>query len=90
MSEKDISIINIIYDINKENNESINIFGENFVKNNRNICKMIIDNKEYEISERYNIKNYNKNKLEIKLKGIKYINDMSYIFFWMFIFIIFT
>jgi len=51
---------------------------------------MIIDNKEYEISERYNIKNYNKNKLEIKLKGIKYINDMSYIFFWMFIFIIFT
>ena len=41
---------------------------------------MIIDNKEYEISEKYNIKNYNKNKLEIKLKGIKNINDMSYMF----------
>ena len=71
MSEKDISEINIIYDINKENKENINIFGEEFVKNNRNICRMIIDNKEYKISEEYNIKNYNKNKLEIKLKGIE-------------------
>ena len=67
MSEKDISIINIIYDINKENKENIKIFGEKFIKNNRNKCRMIIDNKEYEISEKYNIKNYNKNKLEIKL-----------------------
>ena len=74
MSEKDISIINIIYDINKEN---IKIFGKKFVKNNRNICKMIIENKEYEISEEYNIKNYNKNKLEIKLKGINNANNVS-------------
>ena len=36
MSEKDISVINIIYDINKENKENINIFGENFVKYNKN------------------------------------------------------
>ena len=77
MSEKDISVINIIYDINKEN---INIFGEIFVKNNKNICRMIIDNKEYEISEKYNIKNYNKNKLEIKLKGINNVKDMSGMF----------
>ena len=33
MSEKDISEINIIYDINGKN--SINIFGSNFVKNNK-------------------------------------------------------
>ena len=59
MSEKDISIINIIYDINKENKENIRVFGEKFVENNRNICRMIIENKEYEISEKYNIKNYN-------------------------------
>ena len=31
---------------------------------------MIIDNKEYEITEKYNVSNYNKNKLQIKLKGI--------------------
>ena len=68
MSEKDISVINIIYDINnKENKENIKIFGEEFVKNNKNICKMIIDNKEYEISTNYNIKDYNKNKLEKEL-----------------------
>ena len=59
MSEKDISIINIIYDINKKN---IIIFGKKFVKNNKKLCKMIIDNKEYEISEKYNIKAY-KSKL---------------------------
>ena len=45
MSEKDISVINIIYDINKENKENkenIKIFGEEFIKNNKNIYKMII------------------------------------------------
>ena len=77
MSEKDISEISIIYDINKED---INIFGKEFVENNNNICKIIIDNKEYEICSKYNIKDYNKNKLEIKLKGINNINNMSNMF----------
>ena len=76
---KDISEINIIYDINK-NDKIINIFGYEFVKNNKNNCKMIIDNEEYEISEKYNIKAYSKNKLEIKLKGIDNINNMSHMF----------
>ena len=69
MSEKDISEINIIYDIKQEN--KIRIFGAKFVENNKNICKMIIDNKEYEITNKYNIENYkknNKNTLNIKLK----------------------
>ena len=36
MSEKDISEINIIYDINRNNNkEKIVIFGSIFVKNNK-------------------------------------------------------
>ena len=54
MSENDISEINIIYDINNQNN--IRIFGSKFVKNNKNICKMIIDDKEYEITEIYKVK----------------------------------
>ena len=54
----------------KKIKKDINIFGKEFVENNKNICKMIIDNKEYEICEKYNIKNYNKNKLEIKLKEL--------------------
>jgi len=36
MSEKDISEINIIYNINEE--KDINIFGSKFVENNKNIC----------------------------------------------------
>ena len=79
MSEKDITEINIIYDINEENN--INIFGSDFVKNNKNKCKMIIDNQEYEISIEYKVKNKNNNKLKIKLKGIDNVTNMSYMFY---------
>ena len=80
MSEKDISEINIIYDIKKEN--KISIFGPKFVENNKNICKMIIDKKKYEITKEYNIKKYKKNnhKLKIKLKGINNITNMSNMF----------
>ena len=72
MSKEDESIINIIYNINEENRKfgKINIFGSEFVKNNRDKCKMIIDNKEYEITEQYNIENYINNELKIKLKEI--------------------
>ena len=60
--------------------ENINIFGEKFVYNNKNICKMIIDNKEYEIQSKFNIKNNDKDKLEIILKGIDKVTNMSYMF----------
>ena len=78
MSEKEITEINIIYDIKGGN--KIKIFGNEFVKNNKNICKMIIDNKEYEIAERYNIKSKKINKLKIKLEGINNVTNMSYMF----------
>ena len=70
--------INIIYDIKRDDRE-IRIFGYDFVMNNRDKCKMIIDNKEYEISEKYYVYN-NKNKLNIILKGINNITNMSDIF----------
>jgi len=76
MSENDESEINIIYDINGKND--INIFGSHFVNNNKEICKMVINNNEYKISENFNIKSNNNNKLEIKLKGIDKVIDMSY------------
>ena len=79
MSDKEISEINIIYDINDEN--FINIFGFKFVENNKKICKMIIDNREYELTDRYIIKNNNNNKkLKIKLKGVNNITNMSWMF----------
>ena len=78
MSEKNISEINIIYDI--YNKKEIQIFGVNFVDNNKNICKIIIDNKECKLSAKYKVKNNNKRKLKIKLKGIDKVTDMSYMF----------
>ena len=42
MYENYISEINIIYDFKKESNK---LFGYEFVENNKNILKMIIDNK---------------------------------------------
>ena len=94
MSNKYISEINIIYDISENRmydiweipfslwikKENINIFGEKFIKNNRNNCKMIIDNKEYNIEEKFEITNNNNDILNIKLKGIENIIDMSNMF----------
>ena len=78
MSKNYLSEINIIYDTNKE--EKINIFGSKFVRNNKNKCKMIIENNEYELAEEYNVENNNNNILKIKLKEIDKITDMSYMF----------
>ena len=78
MSEKEISEINIIYDIQKGN--YINIFGSEFVKNNKDICKIIIDKKESEITEKYKVKRKKNNKLKIILKEIDKVTDMSYMF----------
>ena len=78
MSEKDITEINIIYD---NDEEEINIFGSEFVRNNKNICKMVVDNKEYQIREFYNNNNYFDDKLIIKLKGIDNITNMSNMFY---------
>ena len=79
MSGKDISEINIVYNIKKDE-KYIKIFGSKFVENNKNICKMIIDNKEYEITEEYRVKRFDHNILNIKLKGIENVTDMSDMF----------
>jgi len=56
------------------------IFGYFFAENNKNKCKIIIDNNEYEIRDKFVVKNYKNNKLKIKLKGINNITDMSFMF----------
>ena len=83
MLKEDNSEIKLIYDINmdeeyeEDEEQIINIFGAEFVENNKNICKMLIDNKEYEISEKYNIANNNNNIIEVKLKRINNFTNMS-------------
>ena len=80
----------IIYKINDEDNEDnednqdedkykIKLFGEKFIENNKNNCKIIIDNKEQDLIEYLKI-NKNKKILKIKLKKIKAITNMSYMF----------
>ena len=57
-----IDEINIIYNI--KNEEYIRLFGDIFVKNNKKICKMIIDNKEYEIKREFYVGNCENNTLQ--------------------------
>ena len=61
----------------------IRIFSKQFVENNKKNCKIVINGKERELCE-YIDKNELETKgqiLEIKLKEIKTITDMSYMFF---------
>ena len=62
--------------------KDIRILGDKFVKNNKNICKIVINGNEFEICKKININlNQLKNNIfEIKLKGIKNVTNMSYIF----------
>jgi len=80
---KDILYLNkitIIYKINKNN--KIRLFGKKFVENNKENCKIIINNIEQDLCEELNILENFKNmqKLEIILKEIKQINNISHIF----------
>ena len=69
--------ITILHNIKKWQRKEgkIRIFGENFVKNNKNKCKIIIDEKEYELMEEFKINN--KKILKIKLIEISSNADMS-------------
>ena len=71
--------ITLIYKINK-NNKTIKIFDSEFVNNNKNICKIIHENKESELKEFLDI-DPKKEKLIIKLKGIKSIINISNMFY---------
>ena len=76
--------INIIYKA-KENDNEVKIFGSDFVERNKNRCKIIYEGKEEELKEKKEI--YTSwfstkiNKLEIKLKGILNITDISGMFY---------
>ena len=78
-----INSIDIFYQI-KDNQKKLKLFGDNFVKNNRNNCEIIIDGNKYELRNYINIENFNhKNEskiFKIQLTGIKSITDMSYMF----------
>ena len=72
----------IRYKIDKNDLESIKIFGYKFVEKNINNYKIIYNEEEYKLSEVLFINNKDKNRgyVDIILKDINNSNDMSYIF----------
>ena len=66
---------------NIKNKEKIKLFGNQFIERNKKRCKIIIDNKEQDIIEFYDIdKKDKKDILEIKFKKIKSITNFSHMF----------
>ena len=74
--------IHIKYEIKKEDNK-IKIFGDEFIKNNYNICKIILNNKIYNLISHINLKKKKNKKrfIEIKLRGIKSIKFSQEMFY---------
>ena len=73
--------ITMIYKINKNEN-SIRIFGSKFVENNKDKCKIIYNDNEYELENEFKLNDIRENQdtIQIKLKGIKNITNMSNMF----------
>ena len=63
--ENSSNIITLVYEIKEE--KVITIFHPFFVKNNKINCKMIINNKICELTDKYQINEQNLKKLEVKL-----------------------
>ena len=80
--------ITIIYQIIKEFDKEIILFGKNFIDNNKDKCKLIIDGKEQDLIESIDNEKYSKlfdfkgeyTEIVIKLKGLKNITDASDMF----------
>ena len=71
----------LIYKPNKEG--KVRIFGNYFVKNNKQKCKIIYKNKEYELQDYFNDidENYNnKDDIKIKINGMDNITDIASMF----------
>ena len=56
---------------------------KDFLERNKNNLKLIINGKEHELKEKYSFGIFSSKKdiLEIKLKGITNITNMSYMFY---------
>ena len=78
-TKMNIDEINIIY---KVTNKEVKLFNESFIKKNKNNCKLIINEKEQELKEKYNFGLFSSKKdtLKIKLKGITNIINAADIF----------
>ena len=78
-NNKDLNEITIQNKVGKFN--AIKLFSKTFVENNQKICTIIICDKEYNLCEYWPKKNLQLDRIfEIRLKGIKNVTKMSYMF----------
>ena len=79
---ENINQMTIIYKINK-NTETIRLFGDKFVRNNKDNCYVLIEGQKFNLDEFYNLNKKQKAKkaLEIKLVETKPISDMYRFFY---------
>ena len=79
---KNSDYITLVYKVGKDD-KKVNLFCEEFVENNKDICKIIIEGVERNLVVEYPLDNLHirYNKLEIKLKGINKIKNASWMFF---------
>ena len=71
--------IDLIYEI-QNNEKEIKILGKFFVEKYKDLCRIIYNNKEYDLTETFNCENIKDNILKIKLKGINNATDLSWMF----------
>ena len=64
----------------KNENNNIRILGYDFVKNNENKGKLIINNKKYKLKEFINIKEFKKDKIKIYMILSKELSNISHLF----------
>jgi len=65
----------------KNKAQKVKIFGEAFIKNNSDKCKIVCNQKEYDLMEYFNVKKHKIDKvLKLELKVNSNIKDMSYMF----------
>ena len=60
--------------------DNIRILGHDFVKNNKNKAKLIINNKKYRLKELVNNKGFNNDKIKINMILSKDISNISNMF----------
>ena len=77
--------IDITYEPSRNQKDKTKIFGEYFVKNNKDKCKILYKDKEYELKEFFediiNTDDLDNNLIQIKLCLNKNLNNMSYMFY---------
>jgi len=80
--EKKQKEIIFLYQNGKNKNNKIKIFGKKFISNNKDKCKIFMNEKEIELTDYCNVdpKFSNKNII-IKFMAKQTINDMSYMFY---------